>query len=58
MKQKITVDTLREHLDDYSAHLQSVFSKASVDEETRNLFDELVKYHHYMISEIIDYLEQ
>lgn len=58
MKQKVTVDMLREHLNDYSKHLQTVFSESSVDDESKALFDEFAKYHHYIISEIIEYLEQ
>ena len=27
-------------------------------ESTKYFFDELAKYHHYMFSEIIDYLDQ
>ena len=58
MQEKLTIGILREHLDDYSAHLQKFASESSASNDSLQLFDELAKYHHYMFSEIIDYLEQ
>ena len=58
MKKELTIDDLREHLDDYSAHLQKFALESAVNENTKQLFDELDKYHHYMFSEIIEYLAQ
>ena len=49
---------LREHLNDYSAHLQKFTTQMNAPESTKYFFDELAKYHHYMFSEIIDYLDQ
>lgn len=57
MSEKITVDMLREHLNDYSAHLQRFAMHTDAPESTKYFFDELAKYHHYMFSEIIDYLD-
>ena len=58
MCQKLTVNDLREHLNDYSAHLQEFAASSSADSETKLLFDELAKYYHYILSEIIEYLDQ
>lgn len=58
MDKKITINELREHLNDYSAHLQKFVSESSADESVKQSFDELSKYQHYMFSEIIDYLSQ
>ncbi len=58
MSEKITIDMLREHLNDYSAHLQKFTTQMNAPESTKYFFDELAKYHHYMFSEIIDYLDQ
>ena len=55
---KISIDQLRENLNDYSAHLQHFQADSNADSDSIILFDELAKYHHYMISDIIDYLDQ
>lgn len=57
MKQ-ISVDQLRENLNTYSEHLQLFEAESKADSESKILFDELAKHHHYMISDILDYLDQ
>lgn len=58
MSKKITIDDLENHLNEYSAHLQKFSNESSADPESQLLFDELAKYHHYIIQEIIEYLGQ
>lgn len=57
MTRNITIDKLREYLNDSSARLQTLFSKTNTSVDI-DLLDELAKEYHYMFSTIIDYLEQ
>lgn len=53
-----SVDQLRKNLNIYSEHLQLFEADSNADPESKILFDELAKHHHYMISDILDYLDQ
>lgn len=57
-KSVMTIQTLREHLEQYSFHLQQYASQSTADSESIHLFDELARHSFYMFADIIDYLEQ
>ena len=57
-KSEITIETLKEHLEQFSFYLQQYASQSNADSEAIHLFDELSRYSFYMFADIIDYLEQ
>ena len=58
MSEKITIEKLRELLNESSYRLQKLREHQTVYSDTYRLFDELAKEHHYMFSYVIDYLNQ
>ena len=58
MPETLTIEKLREYLNDSSLRLQKLSQRNQVTPETDFLFDKLAQEYCYMFSCIIDYLEQ
>lgn len=58
MKDQVTLEMLSELLESSATLLQDARSKSSADENSKELFDTLAQQHHYVLSAIIDYLNQ
>lgn len=58
MPETLTIEKLREYLEDSAGRLQKLPQRDQVTPETDMLFDRLAQEYCYMFSYIIDYLEQ